>query len=260
MKMTVTWLRRWLAFFRCNPDYKAYCLARREGNDAARAALEARYERMAELYEDWGDIHAPGVAGNDMESYFAWGKDRDLTLFFRARVVTRIDDPSTYVKKEGHLLLDVPLSEKLSEVMEQVETYLSLVYKMRTDVLEREQPVSKAVMELPVPKYMLHAPGGKLNAATEGSIKKAVYVDGLRHRRKDDGKPLSITDTVLAIKQDPKNPFGWSLTDADKRDIEKGVFKKGLFAGSEVTLVKRARKDFDAYVRNTIHGRFPDNS
>jgi hypothetical protein len=260
MKMTVTWLRWWLAFFRCNPNYKAYCLARREGDDAARADLEAKYERIAELYEDWGDIHAPGQAGNDLESYFAWSKDRASTLFFRARVVTPVKDPSAYVKKEGHLLLDIPLSEKLAEVMEQVEKYLSLVYKMRTDVLEREQPVSKAVMELPVPKYMLHAPGGKLNVATEGSIKKAVYVDGFRHRRKDDGKPLSITDTVLAIKQDSTNPLGWKLTSDDKRDLQRGVFKKGLSRGSEVTLIKRHRKDFDAYVRNTIHGRFPDNS
>jgi len=71
---------------------------------------------------------------------------------------------------------------------------------------------------------------------------------------------MSLTDMVLAIKQDPKNPFGWTLTEQDKQDIARGVFKKGLYGGSEITLVKRALKDFDAYVRNTIHGRFPDNS
>lgn len=260
MKMTVPWLRSWLAFFRRNEDYRAYCMARREGDTATCRSIEAKFERVAELYTDWGDIHTPEQANPGIEGYWAWAEGRDKSLFFRARVVTRIDDPASYVKRTGHLLLDVPLSEKLSEVIEQVERYLALVYKMQTDVLERDEPVSKAVMELPTPKYMLHAPSGTLNAATRGAIEKAIYVDRLRQQVGPNGKPLSLTDKVLAIKQDPKNPFGWSLTEQDKRDIAKGVYKKGLFGGSEVTLVKRAQKDFDAYVRNTIYGRFPDNS
>jgi hypothetical protein len=164
-------------------------------------------------------------------------------------------------RQPATVVLEVPLYANRSDVLAGVKAFLDRYYD--GDVIERRRGAKQprpALEEVRTPKYRLSTGANDLSVATIKALRKAAYVAGLRRQRKSDGRPLSLTDTVLAIKQDPKNPFGWSLTDADKRDIEKGVFKKGLFAGSEITLIKRARRDFDAYVRNTIHGRFPDNT
>jgi hypothetical protein len=214
------------------------------------------------LYNDWGDIHTPDQAGDDLKAFFAWGSSKpgSKDLFFRARNVEWITDLTTYVAKEGHMLLDVPLSEKMSEVMERVEAVLKLTYLLRGDQVRTGDPGSKHVLKLPVPKYMLHAPAGNLNAATEGAVAKAAYIGRLRLATKPDGKKLTVTETVLAIKRHADNPFGWKLTANDEKALSQGTYAKSILGGSEVVQVKRYRKDFDAYVRNTIHGRFPDNS
>jgi hypothetical protein len=258
MKMTVNWLQRWIYFFSQNSNYERYCKARAAVDTATCDELEQRFSKIADLYQDWGDV--PRAAATDIKVYMAWGEMRQRGLFFRPRAVKWIDDPATYVKKQGHLLLEVPLSEKLSEVMEQVQKHMAFVYAMQAETLGTDKPASKVVLELPTPKYMLHAPSGNLNAATAGAVNKAIYVDKFRHRPNLDGKKLSITDTVLEIKRHADNPLGWSITDDDKGALKRGTFAKSILGGSEVTLIKRHRRDFDAYVRNTIHGRFPDNS
>ncbi len=45
---------------------------------------------------------------------------------------TGANSPSIAHQEDGHLLLDVPLQEKLSEDVEKGERYLTLVYKMQT--------------------------------------------------------------------------------------------------------------------------------
>jgi hypothetical protein len=211
------------------------------------------------MYADFGDIIETNLL-KDKTAFSKWFASR-RGLFNDKRVVWPVHDPATYVRQPATVLLEVPLYENKSDVLAGVKGFLDRyydgnVYEKRSGVRQR-RPVRE---EVRAPKYRLSTGANDLGVATIKALRKAAYVAGLRRQRTRDGKSLSLTDTVLAIKQDPKNPFGWSLTDADKRDIEKGVFKKGLFAGSEITLIKRARRDFDAYVRNTIRGRFPDNS
>ncbi len=250
----------WLWFFRRNRDYWRYCKAKQLGRVDVCQQLEASFPRIAELYADWGDIHASNLV-SDAEAQRKWWVTR-ARLFIDFHGPTWIEDPATYVHRPGHLLVEIPLLDTKAATMRAFDRYLGLQYMHRQRALTKStKPAVRLVMQpRSGPKYRLHPDGAKPNAATKRALAKAAYVDQLRRQRRVDGNQLSLTDTVLAIKQDPKNPFGWSMTEQDKRDMAKGVFKKGLYAGSEITLIKRARKDFDAYVRNTIHGRFPDNS
>jgi hypothetical protein len=159
------------------------------------------------------------------------------------------------------MLVELPLMDTKAKALSMFEQFLDVNEMVRKRAHESTKPLVRLILQKrPGSKYHYHPDGWKLSTATRKALAKAAYVGKLRYRKTPDGKPLSLTDKVLAIKEDPKNPFGWSLTEQDKRDIAKGVYKKGLLGGSEVTLVKRAQKDFDAYVHNTIYGRFPDNS
>ncbi|WP_157692242.1 hypothetical protein [Burkholderia pseudomallei] len=67
-------LHRWLSFFQQNAYFKAYCRAKRSGDADAREChdLEARYPRIAELYEDWGDIHALPTILEKSDAWNEW--------------------------------------------------------------------------------------------------------------------------------------------------------------------------------------------
>lgn len=258
-RLTQFSLSHWLRFFKQNADYSAYCAAKKVGDRVTCATLETQFDRIAELFLDWGDIGSvEPVAGST--SFNKWMMPRKH-LFLDYSFVGWVEDPVTYAHTPGHLLLDVLLSDKESETISEVTKYLKRFYASRSDAMLRSsKPAMRLVCQtLPMPKYMLHTPSGKFNAASSRNLKKAVYVDSFRRQGKNL-KPLSTTDTVLAIKQDSKNPLGWSLTADDIDALKRGTFAKSILGGSEVTLIKRHRKDYDAYVHNTIHGRFPDNS
>jgi len=256
MRLTPALHRHWLGFFRFNRDYRAYCKAKNEGDTEICARLEASFSKIAELYEDWGDIYQTDVV-RDRKAYMEWIKGKEYR-FYEYRTVRRVEDPKNHRQRRGHVLLSVPLGNALSDVVVEVEKALDPFYEPSPKGKTRKESPS-FFMRLPTPKYKLHDPSGKLNAATVRAFRKAAYVAQYR-RVKANGKPLSVTDTVLAIMQDPKNPLKWKLTPEDKAAVKRGTFAKSILGSSEVTLVKRYRKDFDAYVRNTIHGRFPDNS
>lgn len=250
---------QWLFFFMHNRDYRRYCWSRRVKREEVQRELECQYPNLTELYDDWGDIHAVDLFG-DTAAQLEWWKPR-ARLFWDLPRIEWIDEPSTYKPRPGYMLVELPLMETKADAMRVFERFLDLNEQGRKRAHESTKPLFRLVAQKrPGSKYHFHPDGWQLSAATKKALAKAAYVGRLRYRKTAEGKPLSLTDKVLAIKQDPKNPFGWALTEQDKRDIAKGVYKKGLFGGSEVTLVKRAQKDFDAYVRNTIYGRFPDNS
>ena len=249
----------WLFFFMHNREYRRYCWAMRVGRNDVQHELDSKYPGLKELFSDWGDIHAADLLNNE-DAQRAWWIPR-AHLFWDLPSIRWIEDPSTYEPRPGYMLVELPLTDTKAEALRIFERFLDLNEEGRERANESTKPLFRLVVQKrPGSKYHFYPDGRQLSAATKKALAKAAYVGRLRYRKTPDGKPLSLTDKVLAIKQDPKNPFGWSLTEQDKRDIAKGVFKKGLFGSSEVTLVKRAQRDFDAYVRNTIYGRFPDNS
>lgn len=253
-------LLRWLYCLMRNQDYEKYCKAKKLAKTHICEEMENEFPRLSEIYQDWGDVYESDLLCDSIAQR-DWCVDK-YHLFEHNPIAKWVEDAENYKYRAGYELLDVPLMKTKAETLTIIKKHLDFVYKYRELAVEKsKKPLARLIyQELPVAKYRFHPKGGKLSAATKLAVKKAFYVDELRQKTNDKGKPLSLTETVLAIKQDPENPFGWTLTEEDKRDLQRGVFKKGLFSSSEVTLVRRARSDFDAYVRNTIHGRFPDNS
>jgi len=248
------WLDKWLYCFKQNADYKAYCIAKEMGDAVTCEQFEAKYERIADLYADWGDIRNIVFRGQS-ETFKLWRGERSK-LFLQLDMVRWIENPAEYEHRAGHALIEVPLFEKKNDTLASLEKHIDFVYKMRKRAVEDSSKESVRLIHgpLPQPKYTLH---GDFNKATKGSVRKAIYVAMYRRIRKD-GLALSQTDIVIAAMQDLKNPFKWAMTESDKVAHERGTFKKSLFNGSKVKMLARAGQDFDALVRNTIHGRFPD--
>jgi hypothetical protein len=249
----------WMAFLGCHKGYIFYCRAKREGHEERCRSLEAKFERLADLYADFGDIFEENVL-KDKKAFSFW-LGRRRSLFHDRRSVCLVPNPAEHTRQPATLVLEVPLYKDRADVLAGVKGFLDRYYD--GNIFEKRSGVRQprpALEEVRAPKYTLSTGPDSLTAATTKALRKAVYVAGLRRQNAIAGTKLSLTDMVMTIKRDAKNPFGWSLTEQDERDIVNGVFRKSLFGGSEVTLVRRALKDFDAYVRNTIHGRFPDNS
>jgi len=199
-------LRWWVGYFKCSRPYHAYCQAKRAGNEEQCKLLEEKFERIAELYADWGDIHV-GDLIRDEKAWEGWLKAR-RALFMQSRLVMQVFEPEKYVGRPGHVLLDVPLTEKPSQVIATLKQYVEWYYRARKAA--REQLGERAKIPLAADaKYSIHTAGKDLTAATVKTLRKAAYVAGFR-RKRVHGKALSITETVLAIKQDPKNPSGGS--------------------------------------------------
>lgn len=242
MSRRTKWIRQWVFFLKQNADYRAYCDAYcDEGNlhdpEACRL-LENRYDYITELYYDWGDLKNVDV-NHFSDSFQAW-LQRRRSLFYVDEQIRVIDDVSAYTPNRGRVLLDIPLLRNKRDLMERITIHIDLLHELR--------------MHVGLPKYSRY---GVFNIATQGSLRRAIYAAKQRSVMKN-GRPLSQVDGVIAAMQDPSNPFKWTMTDSDKAALERGTLKKSLFNGSKVKMLAKAGKDFDAIVRNTIHGRFPD--
>lgn len=227
--------------------------------DAVTCALfEAKFERIADLYADWGNIQNIVFRGPS-ETFKLWREERKK-LFLQLDFVRWIEEPTAYAHRAGYLLIEVPLFDKKTDTLTQLEQHIDMVYAGRKRSVEKSPKASVRLIygTLPQPKYTLY---GDFNKATQGTIKKAIYV-AMHQRIRKEGRPLSQADTVIAILQDPKNPFGekWKMTASEQDAYAKGTLKKTVVYAAKMKQIKFYRDEFDALVKNTIHGRFPDFS
>ena len=78
--MDAEWIRYWLRCLRMNDAYKAYCLAKREKDEAAARQIEQAHPKIAEVYIDFGDLHAIHFA-RFWKNWDAW-LDQHRHLFY----------------------------------------------------------------------------------------------------------------------------------------------------------------------------------
>ncbi|MBN3804954.1 hypothetical protein GXB81_18130 [Paraburkholderia sp. Ac-20336] len=67
-------LHRWFSFFRQNEVFESYCASKRAGDAGATECVEreAKHPCIAELYEDWGDIHALPTIAENSDAWHEW--------------------------------------------------------------------------------------------------------------------------------------------------------------------------------------------
>lgn len=248
-------VRQWIYCLRANVYYRRYCRAKKLELKSDADKLELNFSRITELYDDWGPLDQIDLKP-DSDSYKEWEKTRIPLFFLQSHKVTLVKDAKNYEYASGRLLISVPLHPNKQETIDEVTKYIDFFYNAKATRPILNAIVKKMAEPLPMPKYQLY---GDVTKATRRRISRAIRAYSAQRVFVDSKlTKLSQTDTIIKIMQQPKNPFRWSMSESEKAAHSRGEFKRTLFNSSKVKLLTRAREDFDALVKNVIHGRFPD--
>lgn len=235
------WLWWWYRYFKENADYKAYCDARRDDDAAICSMLESRFERIAELYEDWGDIHHGKRLYKNESSWPEWLFDR-RHLFFTSEPAVKTLSRTADVE-HGAIAIQIPTTASKSDLLRAITEFIEQNYAdLRTT---------------PKPKYELYAPAGRIDQSTFLTVKKSFYVHAAA--RQHVWFPDSNAGTaleVMALELKSQLGFDWELEPDQEERLRNGTLSM-LELDSFKKQVARYKAQFDAYVANTIHGVFP---
>jgi hypothetical protein len=235
------WLWWWYRYFKENGDYKAYCEARRDDDRATCSELESSFERIAELYEDWGDIHDGKRLYKNESSWRDWLYERRHLFLIEVPPIRTLVTLSE-VPRNG-IAIQIPNTVSNDELLQ-----------LLTEFIERDYAELRNTSK---PKYQLYAPEGRIDQSTFQSVKKAFYVNAAAQQHV--WFPASNAGTaleVMMLELKSQLGFNWELEPDQEERLQNGTLSM-LELDSFKKLVARYKAQFDAYVANTIHGVFP---
>lgn len=112
----------WLKCLHLHPDFEAYCDAKRSGDADACAALEQEHPRIAELYEDWGDIHALHSV-DDTETVLEWYGSRQH--LFAPPEATVVDPIEWLAEPSNTTLVAIPNGLPREQLLQVFDDFVS---------------------------------------------------------------------------------------------------------------------------------------
>lgn len=235
------WLWWWYRYFKENGDYKAYCEARRDGDSETCSDLEGRFDRIAELYEDWGDIHSDKRLYKNESSWREWLYERRHLFLTEVppirTLVTLSDVPS------GAIAIQIPNTVSKDELLQFLAEFADAEYAMLRSTSR--------------PKYQLYAPEGRIDQSTFQTVKKAFYVHAAAQQHVwFPGTYAGTALEVMALELKSQLGFGWELEPDQEERLRNGTLSM-LELDAFKKQVARYKAQFDSYVGNTIHGVFP---
>lgn len=245
IEMTEEWVSFWYQCLAQNIDYSLYCTANTKGDAAKCKAYESRFDRIAEIYQDFGELdgwHDDGLFGRRWQEWF---EPRRHLFMASAAVIT---DPSSFVCRAGHLLLDIPLQADAASTTK-------LVGKLMTDYY-----ASHEVLAPTPPKYTLHLKNGRPAHGFE-QVRQAC-LSAARSYRYD---PVTFeerrhVDAIADFIHNEIDNMGWTLDHMGRKELAQTGKLSEQRLDSFKAMLNRCRRDFKAFSRNTIRGRFPDDS
>lgn len=228
----------WLNLFRQNPDFELYCEAQRKKDVEVCVELERKCERIAELYEDWGDIHilsSMHEGSDDWKNWFA-GKQ---CLFFPASIQLLKTPVQTI--GAGNILAAIPSGVSKSQLQDLFEKFVA----NHSEILGSG------------PKYPIRVVKAESPRETLLRLEKAELVTDLLSG--DDEFKYShaeIAALVLKVPALQKSGFHWYPSQEQEARIENGSFKLNEVNSQKGTVVNLG-KFHAACVDSTIQGIFP---
>jgi hypothetical protein len=237
------WIWWWYAYFKENKDYQAYCEARRMDDDTSCEELENRFERISDLYSDWGDIHAIRPMHRNENGWKKWLYNHRHMFFVDVPAVKHVKSPVEIDK--GSIAVQIPAALSKEEVLRLLEEFVDQSYKESDTV--------------PEPKYQLHAPEGRIDQSTFQSVKKAMYIQRMAaypKRRQHNNAEVALE--VMSLELKSRLGFKWKLAPDQEERLKAGSLSM-LELDSDKRQVGRFKANYAAYVANTIHGIFPKN-
>jgi hypothetical protein len=243
--MTEEWASFWYQCLVANIDYCVYCDARDENDTERYKPFELRFHGIAEIYEDFGTLDLWPESGLESALWREWFPPRRHLFMAAAGSVT---DVSTYVHSRNNLLIDVQLQRDAHSTMELIRPILDEYY--RRNFVPPPTP----------PKYSLHLKNGRLAHGYE-KVRQAC-ASAVRSYRYDPVtfEELRHVDAIAAFIRHEIDNIGWKLDPIARKELMETGRLSEQRIDSFKAMLNRSRRDFQAFARNTIRGRFPDDS
>lgn len=203
--MTEEWASLWYQCLTQNIDYSLYCKARDEGDAAKCADLEARFDKIASIYEDFGTLDGWPEAGMQSELWREWFEPRRHLFMSVPRVVSNLKG---YEARPGYLLLDVPIQDDPKATVVLV-----------ADLIERQR-ASGSVEQAPRPKYTLREVDGKLAHGLQ-QVRQACRSVARSYRYDPETfEELRHVDAVAAFVRHEIDNMGWTLDPKARAELD----------------------------------------
>ncbi|WP_431226613.1 hypothetical protein [Burkholderia contaminans] len=237
-------LWRWFDCFQQNGHFEAYCDAKRHNDTATCFALEKQHPQIAELHEDWGDIHALTGMTEGSPAWKEWlATKRHLFLLPNPLVVEQAERQADV---KGMVRLAIPQGLTKKQLQQAFANFLD----------EHPEILGEG------PKYKVGMVKGMTATALLKRIDRAALVyDLLTGTTTAEGdfkySHAEIAELILKIDEVNRPNFDWSI----KNEIDKKRFQNGTLPLTELHNYKRTIVDLGTFYRNciegTIRGTFP---
>lgn len=243
--MTEEWVSFWYQCLAQNLDYSLYCHAREHADLEACKTFETKFDRIAEIYEDFGVMDGCPEQGLNSTSWRNWFEPRKHLFTAPVQVV-----PSAMVTapSPGHLRIDVQLQKDAASTLE-------LVSRLLTDYYAQHDIPPPAP-----PKYALHLKNGRLAHGYE-QVRQACLMSARSYVYDPiTFETRTIKKAMVEFLRNEIENLGWNLDPKSLRELkDTGNIDEDRFDIFKVRF-NRCRRDMAAFAQNTIRGRFPDNT
>lgn len=253
--MTEEWVSLWYQCLSANMDYAFYCTARTENNEEESKEYEDKFEHIANIYRDFGELDQWPETGIDSDDWREWFEPRRHLFMSEVKSVMSASD---YQQAQGHILLDISISHDRAKTDECISKFLDAYYD--------KQVINSA----PEPIYALHLNGKGKVACGLKRVKNACIVQAQCYFiPKDDNYPdwnLTYRDTLAEFLTDKLEQLDWVFDTKAKTNTEAITQFKATGKLTDAHFekfkrqVNRSRVDFKAFAGNVLHNRFPDDT
>lgn len=240
--MSEEWIWLWFRCLRLNKPYQQYCELRCDGSSSEQAELEKQYPKIAEVYEDFGDIHTFKVLGaNNYDNWLTWlDKHRHLFVLNTELETSLIKEPIGELSVD-YLYIRVPVDQQREDAVAAVST-----------IIKDYQETRKA-------KYQLshNKPGPKALS----TLRRQLTVWHKRHPV--DGSPVTneaLVELIVTGKVGRDNEWAWNPRKRGSKTDWKWSKEYIDEHGNTYNLIRELQR-YDAaakqIIANTVRGVFP---
>jgi hypothetical protein len=240
--MTEEWVMLWYQCLSENYDYSMYSKAKDEGDTRTCADYEARFDRIADIYQDFGTLRSLTDWHMESDIWREWFPRRKHLFLPDVQVGSALSSDTT------HLNLMVPLDGPIEETVAEAA-------RLIRSACERNPQ-----METRMPKYRLHTVNGK-TVHDVSVVRKSVITSINKWLNATPGEETpDVAGLIQAFAWQYLHAMEWKLGDAEYEALQRTHRLPVHRVEAFTTIVNRYRLLFRALSRNTIRGRFPDKS
>lgn len=243
--MTEEWVSFWYQCLSQNIDYSLYCNAREANETKKCKEFENRFEKIAQIYDDFGTLDGWPEDGMNSELWREWFVPRKHLFMPSVQI---IPNTSAHVLAPGHILIDVQLQKDAAATMELITGIINSHYK------------EHSVVPHAPPKYSLYLKNGRLAHGYEKVRQACVSVSRSYRYDSITFEELRHVDAVTAFIRGEIDNLGWELDRVARKELDELGILSEQRLDSYRTMLNRCRRDFQGFAKNAIRGRFPDDS